>query len=265
MFKLSIITCTYNSAKHISKCIQSVIDQNLNPECFEHIFVDGQSSDSTIEIIKKYQEHYPKFNIIILISPPKGIYNAMNIGRKHAKWQYVNFLNSDDRYISNTIPQYLEYIFNNKKDFYYSQAIVKNDFWDVVGYNPYSKVTKQWLRKYLIYFVDYINHQTVFMKNNLKEKVWYFDESFKLAADWLYWIKLSQFKVSSIYYDNSTVEFLEGSASASANKTLQSTEIFTVRNLACWKYTAFFYNLIYCFFLFFRKLIWTIKKIKNYQ
>lgn len=49
--KISIVTPTYNSEKYLEECILSIKDQKY--EMFEHIIVDGGSTDETLSIIKK--------------------------------------------------------------------------------------------------------------------------------------------------------------------------------------------------------------------
>ena len=43
---------------------------------FEHIIIDGASTDNSINIIKKYASHLSYW----VSEPDKGIYNAMNKG-----------------------------------------------------------------------------------------------------------------------------------------------------------------------------------------
>ena len=47
----SIITPTSNSEKFLNKLIKSVKNQKCKD--FEHIFIDNESSDKTIKILKK--------------------------------------------------------------------------------------------------------------------------------------------------------------------------------------------------------------------
>jgi len=75
---LSIITCTYNSEKFLSETISSVEKQGLDPKIFEHIFIDAESSDETLQIIHDYMERNPSYNIRIVSREAKGIYNAIN-------------------------------------------------------------------------------------------------------------------------------------------------------------------------------------------
>ena len=72
MPKLSIITPVYNCDKYIEDCILSIKQQtNTN---FEHIIVDGGSTDSTLEIIKKYAGTY---NMRWISEPDNGMYDAI--------------------------------------------------------------------------------------------------------------------------------------------------------------------------------------------
>ena len=116
---LSIITCTWNSEKYLQECIESVKNQSWNLS-IEHIFVDGLSTDKTIEIIQSYQEECKdRINVKILQSSPKGVYNAMNQGIDNATGEYLLFLNSDDYLEDGILAQYLEQVSLSKKDIYY--------------------------------------------------------------------------------------------------------------------------------------------------
>ena len=95
--KISIITVTYNSAKVLKDCINSVVNQKYN--MIEHIMIDGASTDSTMSILKKNQSHSTK----LISEPDKGIYDAMNKGINLADGDIIGFLNSDDFYANNEV------------------------------------------------------------------------------------------------------------------------------------------------------------------
>ncbi|MCE3260639.1 MAG: glycosyl transferase, partial [Bacteroidetes bacterium] len=57
--KVSIITVTFNSAATLEQTILSVVGQTY--QNIEYIVVDGQSTDSTLEIIEKYKGRISKF------------------------------------------------------------------------------------------------------------------------------------------------------------------------------------------------------------
>ena len=72
--KVSIITVTYNSARFLEDCIQSVISQTYSD--LEYIIIDGKSKDATVSIIKKYESKISKW----VSEPDRGMYDALNKG-----------------------------------------------------------------------------------------------------------------------------------------------------------------------------------------
>ena len=91
--KVSIITVSYNSEKTIEQTIFSVNNQTYSN--IEHIFIDGHSSDNTVEIIRKKS----KRDNLIISEKDKGIYDGMNKGLKYSNGDLIFILNSDDVFL----------------------------------------------------------------------------------------------------------------------------------------------------------------------
>ncbi len=96
--KISIITPSFNQGQFIDETIQSVLSQNY--ESFEHIIIDGGSTDKTIEILKKYP------HLIWVSEPDQGQSDALNKGFKMAKSEWVLWLNADDVLLPNALNNY---------------------------------------------------------------------------------------------------------------------------------------------------------------
>jgi len=96
---LSIITPSYNSRRFIEGCIKNVIGQKCSD--YEHIIVDGVSTDGTVNIIKKYASQYP--HIRWISEKDKGQSDAMNKGINMAKGEILGILNVDDYYETNVL------------------------------------------------------------------------------------------------------------------------------------------------------------------
>jgi glycosyltransferase involved in cell wall biosynthesis len=90
----TIITVCYNSENTIGKTLASIDAQSFKD--YEHIIIDGQSTDGTLEIIERLSNQ----NRIVISEPDNGLYDAMNKGLSIAKGEYIFFLNSDD-YLNN--------------------------------------------------------------------------------------------------------------------------------------------------------------------
>lgn len=96
---LSVIVPIYNEEKYISKCIDSILEQDYPKNDLEVILVDGMSTDKTREIVAEYTAKYP---FIRLIDNPKRIAPwAMNTGIKESKGDVVMRLDAHTTYEKN--------------------------------------------------------------------------------------------------------------------------------------------------------------------
>jgi putative colanic acid biosynthesis glycosyltransferase len=87
---VSVITVVRNGAATITATLDSVCAQRLVN--FEHVIIDGASSDGTLDILKAYQHDQLRW----ISEPDQGIYDAMNKGVAIAKGEWVLFLGADD-------------------------------------------------------------------------------------------------------------------------------------------------------------------------
>ena len=104
--KISIITVVYNDVEHIEETIKSVISQDY--QNIEYLVIDGNSTDGTLEICKKYSESISR----IVSESDTGIYNAMNKGVKLASGEWLFFLNSGDVFYDEKV---ISNIFKNER------------------------------------------------------------------------------------------------------------------------------------------------------
>ena len=109
--KITIITPSFQQGSFIEKTIQSVIAQNY-PEV-EHMIFDAGSTDQTLEIIKKYENHIHFWQS----EPDKGQSDAINKGFRRATGEIVTWLNSDDQLLPNTLHRINEVFQENPEVF----------------------------------------------------------------------------------------------------------------------------------------------------
>lgn len=100
---ISVITITRNDLAGLIYTVGSVECQTYSN--FEHIVVDGNSSDGTAEFCATAERRLSYFSYIS--EPDRGIYDAMNKGARLARGDLLVFLNSSD---SLTDPSVLEFV-----------------------------------------------------------------------------------------------------------------------------------------------------------
>ncbi len=188
--EVSIITVSFNSAKTIEETIKSVLKQDYQK--IEYIIVDGGSTDGTLDIIKKYKDGISKF----ISEPDNGIYNAMNKGIRLATGDVIAILNSDDIYADNTIiSQMIEFIKNNDLDGAYGDLV----YIDSANENHTSRYWKAGLyQKGAFRYGWVIPHPTFFCRKSIFDKYGYFNEGFRIAADFdlmLRFIEVNRIKI----------------------------------------------------------------------
>lgn len=104
---VSVICPIYNEEKYITKCIDSIIEQDYPKEDLEILFVDGMSTDRTREIVANYQANYPFIHL--LDNPNKIVPYAMNIGIKAASGEIIIRLDGHALYPNDYFSQIVEW------------------------------------------------------------------------------------------------------------------------------------------------------------
>jgi len=116
---ITVVTVVYNGKKTLEETILSVINQTYSN--VEFIIIDGASTDSTLDIIKKFSEKIDYW----LSEPDEGIYCAMNKGINLASGDYIALLNSDDSFEDYVCQTVVDEILKGKKyDVYHAIARV---------------------------------------------------------------------------------------------------------------------------------------------
>ena len=133
---VSIITVVRNNEKYLEETIKSVLDQTYKN--FEFIVIDGNSTDKTLDIIKKYDNEINYW----ISEDDKGIYDAFNKGLDLAKGKYIVFVNSDDILTNNAIKMLSEYDTKYPNIDFLFGSVRKH--WGILhGFNPW-KITFTW-------------------------------------------------------------------------------------------------------------------------
>jgi glycosyltransferase involved in cell wall biosynthesis len=171
--KLSIITINRNNANGLKQTLKSVAEQTFKD--FEHIVIDGASTDNSVSIIEDFQ------HIAYYISEPdNGIYDAMNKGTIQAKGEYCLFLNSGDYLTCQTVLEQVSFhLFN--EDIVYGNLIKKN----LKGEEKEEKVIESALS--LEFFaVRNLPHQSSFIRTTLLKQLGFYRTDFQIVSDYVF-------------------------------------------------------------------------------
>lgn len=174
--KISIITVTYNCASIIEQTIQSVLEQTY-PN-IEYIIIDGLSNDTTIDIIKKYEEKVSYW----ISERDNGIYSAMNKGLEKATGDWIFFLNAGDSFYSKSVLSNIDFVHYQKDNnigFIFGHVKQRT----LKGIKPVNFESIPFYLNPKDYKGMGFSHQAVFVRTVLAKKV-KFDERFKLCADY---------------------------------------------------------------------------------
>ncbi|SFL04217.1 Glycosyltransferase involved in cell wall bisynthesis [Porphyromonadaceae bacterium KH3CP3RA] len=114
---VSIICVTYNAASCISGCIDSIIEQRCADDV-ELIIIDGNSTDGTQEILKRYGDRIAFWKS----EPDEGIYDAMNKALEYIHGQWVYFIGADDRLLSD-FSTFVENELKDQHKVYYANVL----------------------------------------------------------------------------------------------------------------------------------------------
>jgi len=178
--KISIITVVLNGEGTIRSTLESV--SNQIHKNFEHIVIDGGSTDATLPIISSYKGH--KINLIT--GPDSGIYDAMNKGLAISGGDILGFVNADDTYSDFHVLKNIVDVFKDKT--------IDACYGDLVYVDSNNKTVLRYWRSKNYKSGDFYRgwappHPTFYIRRSVLNKIGFFDKEFGLAADFEFMLR----------------------------------------------------------------------------
>lgn len=232
--KISIVTVVFNSEKTISRTIECILSQTI--PVYEYIIIDGCSTDSTLNIIKKYIPFFTEKDISFQIISERdcGIYDAMNKGINHSKGDWVGIINSDDFYENDTI-ELVENFININKDC----EVIYGDM--NLFDNSKIKLIKPNLNLNNLYYSMTLFHPSIFIKKRIYDSYGLYSLDFRLSSDWDLVLKLYHNNIRFLYLNKTLSNFTIGGA-GSGFKFIHFKERFKIRH-KYFSISNFYYDL----------------------
>jgi len=210
--KFSIITCTWNSEPYLQQSIDSVLAQDY-PN-IEQIFVDGGSTDGTLERIQSLTG-----NVKYVTGVTGGIAHAMNVGIEMASGDVIAHLHSDDYYAHSQVLSHVAQAFETEgAEWLFGRCLSDIDGKRVpegyaIPHYSYQRLLKG----------NFIPHPATFVTKALFERAGVFEKSIKYAMDYDLWLRLGKL-AEPVQLDEHLAVFRRHPGSLSTSNPLASFE-----------------------------------------
>lgn len=181
---ISVVTPSFNSETTIRQTIESVARQSY--PAFEHIVIDGGSTDATIAILKEFP------HLLWKSERDGGHYDAMNKGIQKATGDLIVILNADDCFRENALETVANaFAANPDWDASFGDVV----FVDADDKEIYRREEAIYDYDVLRYWQDYICHHTLFVRKAIYERLGgYRDKDFRNGCDYEFILRLGREK-----------------------------------------------------------------------
>ena len=190
----------------MASCIKSVESQLYGD--FEHLFIDGFSTDDTVPLIRKYQARCPG-KVRLHQLEPTGVTRAMNEGIAVSKGEVVMHLHADDGLAGPDVLGSVKELFDRSR----ATVIVGNcllagntDLTQTWPKNPLARAIYKSLIPVIMFHLNPIPHPSTYLSRSVFDRHGRFDEEYKVVMDYDFWFRiigkerfLTTDKVLSIY------------------------------------------------------------------
>lgn len=184
---VSIAIITYNQKEYLKECIESCLKQDY-PN-FEIIVADDASTDGTQKMLHEYYNKYPSFFVLKLAAKNQGITANSNIAHFACKGKYIAWMGGDDLMLPGKISKQVEFMESNPGCaicYHNLEIFDSNDGRILRYYNDKLKINGD-VKEAIRYGT--FNGACSNMVRAEKSPLYGFDESLKVASDWLYWVE----------------------------------------------------------------------------
>lgn len=189
--KISVVTATYNSSQTLLSTLDSLRNQSYTN--FEHVVVDGLSSDSTLDVVRDFGVE----GAIIDSKADLGIYDALNRGIGLASGDVVGFLHSDDFYPDCGVLSKIALAF--------SDPSVEMCFGDLayVRHDDPSRIVRRWksgeFRKSRLRYGWMPPHPTFYVRRKLLKR-YLFNLEYRISGDYDAMLRLMTRDAAKVVY-----------------------------------------------------------------
>ncbi len=180
--RVSIVTPSFNQSRFLEKTMRSVLEQNY--ASLEYFVIDGGSTDSSVEIIKRHERELAGW----ISEKDKGQADAINKGFCRANGEIIAWLNSDDFYLPGTISRAIEVFTKNPQaGMVYGNVLSVDADGKAFNLQTFHQFGLLDLMSFHI-----ISQPAVFMRRSILEKAGMLDTTFHCLLDHHLWLRMAR-------------------------------------------------------------------------
>lgn len=198
--KISIITVCYNSENTIEDTIKSVLNQTYKD--FEYIIIDGNSKDSTLNIINKYTNDN---RIKVVSEKDNGLYDAMNKGIILATGDLIATINSDDVLYDKNVFNTVVNNYDENFDVFYGDVLYLDNKLDktIRNYISGEKTSDYWCPA----------HPSMYVKKEVYKNLGLYNINYKICSDYDFMVRCNSNNIKFKYIKQYLVKMRYGGKS----------------------------------------------------
>lgn len=185
---ISLVVPSFQQADYLGECLDSILSQNY-PR-LQLVVMDGGSSDGSVALIKRHQQHLHHWRS----HRDGGQYAAINEGFSHTDGELMAWLNSDDKYHPDALFK-VAYLFMTRQKMEWLTG--RHSFWHQDGgFKGASRALLSWSPSLLVQRLQertgVVQQESTFWRRGLWERAGELKPRYRLAADYELWCRFSR-------------------------------------------------------------------------
>lgn len=200
-----------NRTEYFEKMMESIHGQTYTD--IEHIIVDGESSDGTLELLVAYQKH--GWVNTLITEKDSGVYEALNKGISCSNGEYIQIMNTDDYFIDrNYFKKCIDALEKKEIDFVHANKIIESK------YDGSESVKRG--DESVAFFKMPFRHQTMVVRRGIfTNTITPFDTSYEIAADYKFVIEMLMRGKKGRHFTDIVLRSRSGGLSSNREKCIQ--------------------------------------------